>query len=57
LDKSIILSQTRHTTSSIYTSFYTFPSVTEKCELLGSHNAEKLTTFGSVFLEGLRMTD
>jgi len=41
----------------IYTRLYTFASVTETCEHLASHNAEKLTTLASVFLEGLRMTD
>jgi len=42
---------------SSWDTLYTFASVTETCEHLGSHNAEKLTTLGSVFLEGLRMTD
>ena len=43
--------------SSIYTSLYTFATVNETGEHLGSHNAEKLTTLGSLFLEGPRMTD
>jgi len=43
-----------------YTRLYTFASVIETCEHLGSQNAEKLTTLEFVFLfflEGLRMTD
>jgi len=36
---------------------YTYAFVTENCEHLGSQNAEKLTTLGSVFLEGVRMAD
>ena len=34
-----------------------FASVTETCEHLGSHNAEKLNNSWICFLEGLRMTD
>ena len=41
----------------MYTALYTVASITETCEHLGSHNAEKLTTLGSVFLEGLKITD
>jgi len=37
---------------SIYTRLYTFASVTETCEHLGSHNADKLNNSAICFLGG-----